>query len=272
MANSSTWSDLGITLRRSHGQQRVDCPHCTGSSRKTVSVDADRGLYCCHRCGWSGRIGGNENWLEGQLERMRQADAERDRNRQSAARQAFTLWNTAATAMWHPYLKRKAVLPLGIRQRNDRLVIPMTDIDGGLWNCQTIDKQGAKRFLRGGRVKGCFYLIDGESQEIYLAEGFATAAAVHLYFRRKCRIAVAFNAGNIKPVAEALRLRNPSTRLVIAADNDQWTDGNPGLTKAREAAAAVNASIIWPKFDGLDTSGKPTDFCDLHLLQREARQ
>jgi len=53
--------------------------------------------------------------------------------------------------------------------------------------------------------------------------------------------------------------------IVIAADNDQYTDNNPGVTKAKEAAEAVNAKIVHPEFS--DTSTKPTDFNDLFQLE-----
>ena len=277
---AATFDDLGISLRDSHGQQRTHCPQCSGRS-KTLSVNLDRGLYQCFRCGWSGRVGSASHWLDDYRERIRKADQARDRAREQATRNAFALWNAAAPAMWHPYLKGKAVLPLGIRQRDRRLVVPMFDIDGGLWSCQTIDEDGTKLFLRGGRTTGLFYPIGGfegfvgaESGglEIFIAEGFATGAALHLYFRPHAPVAVAFNCGNLAHVANALRSRYRHARLVIAADNDRWTVGNPGLTHARRAADGVGARVIYPQFDGLDVSGKPTDFCDLHLLQREMRR
>lgn len=277
----STWADLGIELHRASGEQRADCPHCSGRSRKTLAANADTGLFHCHRCGWSGRVGSASHWLDDHRERIRKAEQERDRAREKAAQHALALWNTAAPAMWHDYLRRKAVLPLGIRQRDGRLVVPMFDIDRRLQNCQTIDAAGNKLFLRGGRTTGLFCPnggfegfdgADSGASEIFIAEGFATGAALHMYFRPHAPVAVAFNCGNLAHVANALRRRYRHGRLVIAADNDQWTEGNPGLTHARRAADEVGARVIYPKFDGLDVTGKPTDFCDLHLLQREVRR
>ena len=54
----------------------------------------------------------------------------------------------------------------------------------------------------------------------------------------------------------------PAADITIAADNDQWTEGNPGLTKARQAAAMTRAKVIYPDFTGMDTSSHPTDFND----------
>jgi hypothetical protein len=44
-------------------------------------------------------------------------------------------------------------------------------------------------------------------------------------------VVVAFNAGNLLPVARALRERVPATRIVVLADDDHRTEGNPGVAK-----------------------------------------
>jgi hypothetical protein len=51
-------------------------------------------------------------------------------------------------------------------------------------------------------------------------------------------------------------------RLVICADDDRWTQGNPGITEAAEVASAVNADIAILRFE--DLSERPTDFNDMH--------
>ena len=43
---------------------------------------------------------------------------------------------------------------------------------------------------------------------------------------------VAFNAGNVEAVALALRAKYPEAQLIVAADDDYQTEGNPGLSKA----------------------------------------
>lgn len=57
---------------------------------------------------------------------------------------------------------------------------------------------------------------------------------------------VAFNAGNLLAVARDIRNKYRRARIVICGDNDLNTDGNPGLTKASEAANAVNAELFLP--------------------------
>jgi putative DNA primase/helicase len=67
---------------------------------------------------------------------------------------------------------------------------------------------------------------------------------------------VAFNAGNLKPVALALRKKFPEAKIILCADNDRFTPGNPGVSKAREAALEVNGRLYVPRFEDLG----PHDF------------
>jgi putative DNA primase/helicase len=50
-------------------------------------------------------------------------------------------------------------------------------------------------------------------------------------------------------VAIVISIRYPGARITIAADNDTKTEGNPGLTAGRAAAAAVGGRLIYPDFD-----------------------
>jgi putative DNA primase/helicase len=87
-----------------------------------------------------------------------------------------------------------------------------------------------------------------------ICEGYATAATLH--DATGDAVAVAFDCGNLARVAAKLRERYPRAEIVIAADNDRFTDGNPGLTAARTAAGGVRARVAVPMFanseDGTD--------------------
>jgi hypothetical protein len=135
----------------------------------------------------------------------------------------------------------------------------MWDAAGVLHSLQFIDPNGGKRFLAGGRVSGCFHAIGKPKCALCIAEGYATAASI--YESTGLAVACAFHADNLKSIAEALRAKHPDVRLIICADVDQWTQGNPGMTKATEAASAVGAYLAIPRFP--DLSEKPTDFNDL---------
>src|SRR4029453_2681290 len=69
--------------------------------------------------------------------------------------------------------------------------------------------------------------------------------------------------GNLMAVSRALRSRFPDLRLIICADDDAGTAENPGLTKGREAALAVDACLAVPDF-GANRPEGATDFNDLH--------
>ena len=73
------------------------------------------------------------------------------------------------------------------------------------------------------------------------------------------------NSGNLSEVAKAVRELWPQREIIIAADNDQFTDGNPGRTKATAAAKSIGAKLAVPQFH--ETREKPTDFNDLAIAE-----
>ena len=193
------------------------------------------------------------------------AETERRRLAEQARRKACKLWEKAREPSFHPYLKRKGISPLGdIKQLKSLLLIPVMDSNGGIHSLQLISPDGTKRFLAGTQVAGQFFPI-GQGEPIYIAEGYATGVSIYEAIEGQGTVVVAFFAGNIKPVAKVIREANPSAKIIICADNDAWTAGNPGLTKATEAAKAIGALLAAPSFR--DTSKKPTDFNDLHQLE-----
>jgi phage/plasmid primase-like uncharacterized protein len=191
----------------------------------------------------------------------REREAEQFRRHAEAAKKAAEIWSAAQPAPDdHPYLRRKAIKVHGARLHNGALAIPMRDAAGGLCSLQFIDADGGKKFLTGGKVTGCYFGIGAPNGVVCLAEGFATAATIHE--ATGSAVAVAFNAGNLLAVARALREKFPGLRLIVCADDDAGTPGNPGLAKAREAAQAVGASLAVPGF-GADRPEGATDFNDL---------
>lgn len=193
-------------------------------------------------------------------------EAERARQQALVAGLCRSEWPTLPRANpSHPYLLAKRVEVLGLRQKGPLLVVPLTDGER-LVNWQTIGHDGAKRFRPGGRVRGVYCPIGTiqPDQPLLICEGWATAMT--LSTATGYATAAAMNAGNLKPVAESLRARYPRQEIVIAADNDHATAGNPGITKGKEAAAAVRGRCIWPAFAEDDTG---TDFNDAVLAGGE---
>lgn len=187
--------------------------------------------------------------LQRQLAAMQAArDAERDKVQGEARARAAKLWERARPATnVHPYLQRKSVSAYGVRQLRELLLIPARDEHGQLHTLQFIGPDGAKRFLSGGRIAGCYCPIGRPLDSLLICEGYATGAT--LYAATGRAVAVCFSAGNLQPVASALRAKFPDMSLIICADND-LTPGNPGVTHATRAARAVGGLVAVPHFDG----------------------
>jgi putative DNA primase/helicase len=166
----------------------------------------------------------------------------------------------------HKYLEDKGIQAHGLRLHGKDLVVPMHDIDGSLHGLQFIAPDGSKRFSKASRKRGCFYLIGKlakATKAICIAEGFATGASV--FESTGLPTAVAFDCGNLRHVAEAIRAKHPKAKIILCADDDAHTDGNPGLTKATEAARAVDGFVAVPDFGDKRPDGA-TDLNDQHKL------
>ena len=127
---------------------------------------------------------------------------------------------------------------------------------------------------------GNFQLITGENSnsekdlgqgEIILSEGYATGASLHMATGKP--VAVAFDAGNLEPVAIKLREKFPNAAITICADNDhQHTRRTPegpepwnkGVEMAEKAAQAVGGKVVVPTFTKEEKERGLTDFNDLH--------
>lgn len=248
-------------------------------------VDDDAGWYVLHNNGvpvgffgcW--RTGVEHKWCSQSFQHLSHAerasfhkqlqaqktlvDQAKAKRNAWAAEQAARILESSSECHRHPYLTKKGVKAIGIRQSGDNLLIPMHDATGQLHSVQIIKPDGEKRFLTGGRVKGCFHALRGSPGLLLICEGYATGAS--LYEATGYQVAVAFNAGNLEAVALELHAKYPDLRIIVAADDDHQTDGNPGMTKARMAAAAVGGGLAVPDF-GTSRPVKATDFNDLHNL------
>lgn len=195
-------------------------------------------------------------------QRLRTAKEQRERRQKEAETEAMARLRAARAGDGHPYLVRKKIGVHGLTVDEEGwLLVPVVDEDGTMRSLQRISPTGTKLFLAGGRTRGCCCVIGEPGRTVYLAEGYATAVTVH-EVTGQCAVA-AFSAGNLTPVARVLRARWPTAHLVVAADNDRKTEGNPGLTQGQAAAAAVGGRCVAPVFAG----DQGTDFNDLAVLE-----
>jgi putative DNA primase/helicase len=193
-----------------------------------------------------------------------QREAEATKRHESAATDAARRLAEATPCTQHAYLTSKCVKGYNVKvDGSGALIVPLIDTDGKIHSLQKITANGDKRFLPGGRVKGCYHPIGKLAGLLIVCEGYATGASIH-----ECTghaVAVAFNADNLEPVAVALHIKYPSLKIIIAADDDHLTDGNPGITKAKTAAQAVGGLVAVPLFPA-GRNDKATDFNDLHKM------
>lgn len=203
---------------------------------------------------------------EAHRQRLESLAAEKALARQEAAARARAVWNAArAASTTHPYLMSRGVPAFGLRQcRRGWLLVPLC-AQGELVNLQWILPNGKKRFLKGGQVQGAYSLI-GEpvaGGRLFICEGWATGATLHRLTGDP--VACAMNAGNLRAVAETMRAAlNGSLDIVIAGDDDRQTAGNPGRQAANDAALAVGAMVLYPKWP----EGCPDDLTDFNDLYR----
>jgi len=213
-----------------------------------------------------------------------------------AADKARRLWASYSPASNElDYIIRKEIEPLAARQTRDILVLPVYN-DNKLWSLQFINKDGNKRFLSGGKIKGGFgsLVFKNDSKEkVVITEGYATAVSIRM--ATGLPVFFAYMADNLMSVAKTVRKNFPDSEIIIASDNDQftmklihqrenkdykeippddplwkeWRNGgmlvNAGVEKSTEAALKYDCLIAVPEFKDIDT--KPTDYNDLHTQE-----
>ncbi len=149
----------------------------------------------------------------------------------------------------HPYLVAKGVKAFGIRwqEAGNKLLVPVIDMVGTLHGLQYLGPDGDKRFKTGTVKVGHFHRIKGNTGKIIICEGYATGASIHE--ATGYLVLVAFDAGNLLAVSTAAREKWPELPIIIAADNDQYSESNVGVTKATAAAWQIGAAVAIPVFN-----------------------
>ena len=178
--------------------------------------------------------------------------AAREAAQQRAAAQAQRQFAAAAETGTSPYLERKGVGAYGVRfASGGALLVPMRDLQGELRGLQTIAADGSKRYARGAQKTRLLHWCGDPAGAavLLLAEGYATAASLFEATGRPC--AAAFDAGNLRHVAQALREHyGQGVALVLCADNDGETEArtgkNPGRLAAETAARLVGGVVALP--------------------------
>ncbi|MDR2173647.1 MAG: toprim domain-containing protein [Burkholderiales bacterium] len=202
----------------------------------------------------------------------------RKRDVRIAADRALDTWRGATLEGKTPYTRRKRIeVSTWVRYWRDCVVVPMCRYDSThdemLRGVQIIRPNGDKRFTTGMDKAGCACVLGLHElgAPVLVCEGFATAASVWMALDRRYRVVVAFDAGNLLPVAEVLHAIYPNSRLLFCADDDYLRDnGNIGRVKANNAAKVFGDAVIYPLFrDRGARKGdhEYKDFNDLHVVE-----
>lgn len=199
-----------------------------------------------------------------------------------AALGAAELWASARREGRSPYLERKGFAGgAGEACRylaDGSIVIPLIRYDlpreQALRGLQRIFADGRKRFTRGfdkpGACTRLGLVVQGEP--IIVCEGYATGLTLWLALGRRLPVFVALDAGNLLPACELLRQLHPRLPILIAADDDWQTEGNPGQHKAHLVTRHLNhCSHTVPIFNPARRGRKHTDFDDLRQVEEAAR-
>lgn len=242
----------GVWRGNDNGATKIELPK--GDGKPALSDDERKAMAARHK----------ENARRAAA--MRQAEADR------AAAEASRVWRAYVSTGRSDYLERKGVGAHGVRfdpNGHGTIIIPMQDAAGRVHGLQIIrgknrGKKLEKQYFPAGLAKqGHYHLIGAVTPGgiCLLAEGYATAASLHE--ATGLPTAVAFDAGNLLPVAESLRKAYKGVRILVCADDDYLTAGNPGVTAARAAALAVSGAVAIPQFPTDRAGQKLTDFNDL---------
>ena len=276
---------IDIPRRGKHGP----CPACGGKDRFRLDDKTGRGTFICSQCGSGDGLdllcrvtnkspkqaaeliaplvglsdSGLDHAAREQLHQQQQAraDAERKRaeqERQKATRRAAAIAGDVAQGV-SPYLtvrglewpqatiNRTLIREGGENFPAGSMVVTLTNEGGDLVNVQLIRADGTKRYLHGGQKAGAFHRIEGGAL-VAICEGYATGLSIHQ--ATGAAVYCAMDCGNLAAVAQIARRQHPKARILLCGDNDAHTQGNPGKTKAEQAAAAIGGLIALPPIAG----------------------
>jgi putative DNA primase/helicase len=239
--------------------------HCTAGCSQAEVIEAlrARGLWL------SGKPLG-EAEKQRAVERVTRRKAARRQAQDAAAKKAVEIYSAATEAPeGHPYILAKGGLDFGPHVRRgawkqrgwtDALIVPLLNAQGSITSLQAISPDGEKDFLLGGKKRGSFYpfgRVKGHTGQVWIAEGLATAAAIHSVGGAPCIMAI--DLGNLPVAAEIVRALAPESQICIFGDDDrkEGKEDNPGIQGAIKAAQLVQGMVARP---GL---GKKADAWDV---------
>lgn len=187
----------------------------------------------------------------------------------------------------HPYLVEKGFdTNFYLKQdKNGNLLIPLKDIDGKQWASQRIFKNGDKMIgatrtpeekQQGieypAKKQGNFHVLGAKNlhagiKEVFVCEGFATAASVYQATSKPTVMGV--DAGNLEIVITSIKEKFPKMEIIIASDNDVKKELEGGINVGKTTALGIqekypDVKVVTPQFTTEEAQKGLSDFNDLY--------
>jgi len=210
----------------------------------SANGNTDWGYFNCFRCQTETFFWSSKNHSElteeqkahfkEQIEKQRLAEKKKA---EKSIEEARNTWLKAKSADVNSYIKKKNVIPYGVKELHGTLLIPIYDQNNCVINLEKIwfDENGRKCI---GRITGAsthgvgvISLPKNENEIIYLGEGFATMATVHEATGSPSFFS--FGAGNLKRSYDLIKAKYKN-KVVIIADNNSDQTGEKAARKVAE--------------------------------------
>ena len=199
--------------------------------------------------------------------RQKEAEIVLKESQMEASLKAQNIYEKAKAANTnHQYLIKKSIKPYGIKQIDNKLLIPFHDIlTDSFSTYQTINEDGEKRFFSGAPKRGTAYILGVNLTEgtVLIAEGVATAHTLHEL--TGLTVIACGDCGNIKASTQSIVAKYEGRQIIIATDNDHLKEKNTGFEASKIALKEGNfKGIIIPEFSSNESGSDWNDYMILH--------
>ncbi|MGE4574524.1 toprim domain-containing protein [Parachlamydia sp.] len=286
-------------VRSSEKTERLFCSHLDDTNRQGLCISF-RSWHASWGDQWITKTFWNNtgNFLEKDLQEFKRKQIERkeqDRKRleeennksDQLADWCSELYLQASKEGISPYVARKklkcteniryqTVFNSDTGKKEINILIPLYNFGGQIRALQIIypdkrlfkyddQKPRDKHFIN--KHSGCFFAfgILEDGKEIRICEGFSTASTV--FELTESTTLAAMSRSNLKTVCEQLKERYKRSKIIICADNDLQTPGNPGLKDALDCSQNLGVKVAYPRFPDQELAkiNRWNDFNDLYV-------
>ena len=203
-----------------------------------------------------------------------------------AGREAYNEFNAIINSGISEYIINKKIENFGCKiDAIGVLHVPFRNTKGYISTYQKIFKDGYKIFRGDAEITGCCHQIGfnkifnnpNYNGQIYIAEGYATAASIHMALNQPT--VVAANTGNLIHVVDNIKNKYLLADIIICADNDlclkevkkgsnKFIWSNVGVEVAIKCSNKFKVKIVMPEMSSItvEKHSYKIDYNDVHKL------